>query len=170
MAPRANGNTAPVCPVSRNEVLPGMPGIMLPYVPKAVDLPSAIAAANQAAQLLQTLAGPVGNNIGGGGGNPAGGYYGVRPQTVRWREKERHTATIRYYAKNATTGDYDFAQWLEVDRIVYIKWHDKVQKIDLIAEWVFRPEPGKKLMKIDGGDVNPTDPRTFTGVPGIEVQ
>jgi len=153
MAP-LNGSVAPVCPISRSQVLPGQPGIMQPYIPRAVDLPSAIAAANQINRIVQSTLSPglQPNNVPtlgtGAGIGTSGGASGVKKIIDRWQEKKRTTDIIRFYAKDEN-GVEDKDQWLEVERIAYIKWHDTVQKIDLIFEWPYDPsaEGNSKLMK-----------------------
>lgn len=164
MAPRSSNGTAPVCPVSRDQTVFAMPGVVLPFVPKAVDLPSAIAAANQTARQLQALAGPVTNNLFpiGGPVAPPSGITGVKKVSTRWVEKSRQTADIRFYATNSS-GDYDKSQWVDVRRIIYIKWHDRVQGIDFIVQWKYERqlERGTKLLKLNGNAVDATDPRTY---------
>jgi hypothetical protein len=151
-----NGSVAPVCPVSRSQTPPGMPANIFAYVPKPSDLPSAIAAANQLAAILQPLAGlgaarnnvfppfmPVPANINSG---PIGG---VLKKTQRWSETERQTATIRFYPKDSN-GNEDKEQWIEVKRIVHIVWHDKVQKLDLTVDWPYDHQvEGGRLMKME---------------------
>jgi len=53
-----NGSVAPVCPTSGSQRPPGMPGVMLPSIPRATDLPSAILVINQISQLLQFVFNP----------------------------------------------------------------------------------------------------------------
>lgn len=140
-----------------------MPGVVLPYVQKAVDLPTAIAAANQATRLLQALAGPVTNNLFPiGGPIPVkGAIVGVKKVSVRWAERSRQTATIRFYVKDAS-GKEDKEQWIDVERIIYIKWHDRVQGIDFVVTWPYDQRvDGGKLLKLNGNPVISTDPRTF---------
>jgi hypothetical protein len=161
-----NGSAATVCPVSRSQGVPAMPGVVLPFVPKAVDLPSAIAAANQTAQQLQALAGPVTNNLFPVGGIPSPAQHnaidGVLNVSTRWVEKSRQTADIRFYATNPD-GSFDENQWIDVRRIIYIKWHDKVQGVDFIVQWKYdrQLERGTKLLKLNGNAVDATDPRTY---------
>jgi hypothetical protein len=140
-----------------------MPGVVLPYVQKAVDLPTAIAAANQATRLLQALAGPVTNNLFPiGGPIPAkGAIVGVKKVSVRWTERSRQTAVIRFYAKDGNNNE-DKSQWIDVERIIYIKWHDRVQGINFIVTWPYDAHTeGGKLLKLNGNPVDMTDPRTF---------
>jgi len=152
MAP-LNGSIAPVCPISRDQPVAGQTGIMLPFIPRAVDLPTAIIAANQINRLVQTALSPPPphNNFtppGPSGGAPDGGSgRPVEKKPDRWKEKKRTTNIIRFYPKDEN-GKEDKDQWVEVERIVYIKWHDTVQKIDLIFEWPYDPGlEGGKLMK-----------------------
>jgi len=147
-----NGSVAPVCPISRPQVLPGQPGIMQPYIPRAVDLPTAIAAANQINRIAQGTLSPglPPNNLSpglGAGIGTHGGAHGVKKKIDRWQEKKRITNIIRFYATDES-GIEDKEQWVEVERIVFIKWHDKVQRIDLIFEWPYDSGvEGGKLMK-----------------------
>jgi hypothetical protein len=57
-------NGAPVCPISRDQAVPGQPGLRLPPVPRALDLPSLIQAVNTIRNVLTMISiGPVTNNI-----------------------------------------------------------------------------------------------------------
>lgn len=150
--------SAPVCPVSRSQVPPGMPGMMQPFVPMSFDLPSAIIAANQANRAigLALAPGPVPNNLFPRGApyGTTGAILGTHKQIERWKERERHTNTIRFYAIDAAN-KVDKEQWVDVERIVYIRWHDTVQRIDLTFQWPYDPgiEGGtdhSMLLKVDG--------------------
>jgi hypothetical protein len=64
MNAKQNGRAAPVCPISRDQAVPGMPGRRNPPVPSVQDLPSALAAINQLAiNLMQMLLPPAPNNV-----------------------------------------------------------------------------------------------------------
>jgi hypothetical protein len=131
-----------------------MPANIFAYVPKPIDLPSAIAAANQLAQVMQPLAG-----LGAATNNvfppfmpvPSvrGPIAGLLKKTQRWSEKERQTATIRFYPKD-NNGKEDKEQWIEVKRIVHIVWHDTVQGLDLTVDWPYDHQvEGGRLMKME---------------------
>lgn len=146
---RANGSVAPVCPVSRSQTPPGMPPQIFTYVPKPIDLPSAIAAADALAGVLQPLAGLGASGLSVPAPNARSPIVGVLKKTQRWREKTRQTATIRFYATDSD-GNEDKEQWIEVKRIVHIVWHDKVQGLDLTVDWPYDPQAeGGKLIKME---------------------
>jgi hypothetical protein len=139
-----------------------MPANIFAYVPRPIDLASAIAAANQLAQILQPQAGlgAAPNNVFPPfmtAPNKRSPISGELKKVQRWREKERVTATIRFYV-TGPDGKVDAEQWIEVKRIVHIVWHDKVQGIDLTADWPYEPQvEGGKLMKMEP----PPEPGTY---------
>jgi hypothetical protein len=107
-----NGNVAPVCPISRSQVASGMPGVRIPVIPTATDLPSLIAAVNTINLLVQQLLGPgrVTNNVyppnmplsPSGGSSPvshggAAAYFLGQPE---WAEKHRSTQHINSFHKD----------------------------------------------------------------------
>jgi hypothetical protein len=64
MNTKVNGSAAPVCPISRDQAVPGMPGRRMPPVPLVQDLPSVLAAVNQLTiNLTQMLVPPAPNNV-----------------------------------------------------------------------------------------------------------
>lgn len=155
MARSTNGSVAPVCPVSRPQVPAAMPVNVFTYVPKPIDLPSAIAAANQLASILQPLSGLGAglNNVYPSSGVPQptlpGG--GLLEKQQRWKEKtdQRQTATIRFYPIDSD-GNEDKTQWIEVKRIVHIVWHDSVQGLDLTVDWPYDSQVERgELMKME---------------------
>jgi hypothetical protein len=142
-APMAN---APVCPISRDQPLPGMPGTMLSAVPKAVDLPSAIAAANALGTIVTMLVNPpTVNNLAlpGPGGIPWMPNYVFRNKTIngpsgkgagppsRWVENERNTQAVDI------VGKIDPTSRISVDRIFFEEWRD--HNNNGIIDW--RPHP-----------------------------
>jgi hypothetical protein len=129
-------NGAPVCPISRSQAAPGMPGIRVPIVPKATDLPSAIQAANTIKNILQQILAnqrPVINNIGqptppfgpSGGGSPTsdGGTVKINPSV--WEETSRRTEIWRFFNPD----DEDI--WIDVERLTKVVWTDHSRKTQL---------------------------------------
>lgn len=115
--------TAPVCPISRSQPVPGMPGTRLPYIPLAVDLPSAIAALH--AINLHLMQPTMINNVyppepiprpGTDGPNQDGGG---RPKKPRWVEVGRVSDTMRI-----SNIDDDEA-WVELDVIKELTFRDE---------------------------------------------
>jgi hypothetical protein len=150
---------APVCPISRDQALPGMPGRYVPYVPRAVDLPSAIAAANALIQALLPQAGQSATNSGANGQGDSQSYRpgqdgpnqdgggGLPKKKKRWEEKDRKKCRIKYYSildAEQATGDNvqkrDRDNWIIMERITYLKFHDKVQDIDFEFYWTYNPQ------------------------------
>lgn len=125
--------TAPVCPVSRSQIPSGQPGTMLPFVSRPVDLPSAIAAANQINRILQQFGQPVFNNVypAQSSGTPEQGDKGIKKKQSRWREKKgsRHTEKVKYHNPE------DDQIWVEVERITKITWEDTGWGTELTFEY-----------------------------------
>lgn len=94
-----NQSVAPVCPITRSELPPTQPGIKIPFVPKATDLESAIAAINRLIDLVLTDAAEA---------------------TIRWLEKERTTVIVRIFNPE------DDAQWVDVERITRLVMEDQI--------------------------------------------
>jgi hypothetical protein len=93
-----NESVAPACPTTRSEVPPTQPGIKFPFVPKATDLESAIAAVNKLIDIVVTDSEP----------------------SIRWLEKERTTDIVRI------TNPDDDSQWVEVERIIRLVMEDQI--------------------------------------------
>lgn len=99
----SNGK-APVCPISRSQAVPGMPPLVIPNIPQALDLPTAM----QALTVIQNVlipytVTPVVNNIGfpfgplpairgNNGPNQDGGGGGKKQD---WQETHRCYEIIR---------------------------------------------------------------------------
>jgi hypothetical protein len=147
-------NGAPVCPVSRSQAVPGMPGNFRPYVPRAFDLPSAIAAANQAGLLMMIFAGPgmVTNNVfpplpfgypllsrNNSPSQDAGGGFAYS----RWRETDRKMGT--YKLENRENPE----NWVKIERIDMIEWEDRKNGTVLRFEFGIPPDiPTTKETKL----------------------
>lgn len=117
---------APVCPISRSQPVPGMPGKMLPYVSPPVDLPSAIVAVKKINQIVQSLSNPVLTPAGGHANatNPNQDSGKGLPHSV-WAEKSRTTKKVKYYNPE------DDQVWIEVERITQIVWVNRVSRTSL---------------------------------------
>jgi hypothetical protein len=124
---------APVCPISRSQAAPGMPGTHAPQVPKATDLPSAIAAINQLNTILQTIGigPPTINNIyppgvippPSGGSSPTSHGGGSSGGTVfkaqDWTEVSRAKTTVQ------VSNPKDDTQWVRLECISQIIWREQ---------------------------------------------
>jgi hypothetical protein len=108
----ATSDVAPVCPITRGEVPPSQPGIKVPIVPKANDLPSVIDAVNKIIDIIATDNTP----------------------TIRWLEKWRTTQIVRI------TNPDDDNQWVDVERIVELMMEDQVNG-DLWYWSLGQPQP-----------------------------
>lgn len=125
--------TAPVCPVSRSQPVAGQPGLSLPPIPHAFDLPSAIAALQQIALVLPQIVGmaPPTNNIfpalpfgssqlaANNSAGPSGGGGGARLKRPKWVEVGRIVDQMRI--NNADDDSF----WVEVDVIKEITFRDE---------------------------------------------
>src|SRR5262245_6070476 len=81
---------APVCPVSRDQAVSGMPGVQLPAAPRALDLPSLILAVNALRHLLQNVIKPIGVPAPNLGVNTFG-QQGSAADKPNWFEVNRTT-------------------------------------------------------------------------------
>lgn len=100
MASGQNGSVAPVCPISRSQAVPGQPGIMLPSIPKAMDLPSVIMAVNAITQILINMTVP-----------PRAG--GVSPIQLGTPALAKPTGGV---AASGVSGKASRGTWFETDR------------------------------------------------------
>ena len=91
-----NGNGAPVCPITRSQVPPAQPGIRVPAIPPATDIPSAIAAINRIITIIND----------------------TTPH-IKWIEAERVTARVRIFNPD------DDNQWVDVIRIMKLIMEDQ---------------------------------------------
>jgi hypothetical protein len=123
-------NGAPVCPVSKSEAIAGQPPAQQTIVP-AVDLPSAIMALNQIAQILQTL--PKNNlapafipapGASSSGQSGSGGGGRVKPG---WEEVERTTDHVRVINPD------DDSVSVPLDRISHLLFRERKTQVTL--EW-----------------------------------
>lgn len=142
-----NGSVAPVCPISRSQAVPGMPGTLLLTVPRAVDLPSAIQAANAVAAILQQLGpGPTLNNVypslpfgypSLAGNNSATQDAGSSSRKhSRWKEKSRVVERRRFYKpEDMHLPEKNRDVWVEVERITKIIWVDTSRGSTLTFEY-----------------------------------
>jgi hypothetical protein len=147
-----NGSVAPACPISRSQAVPGMPGSVRAYIPRAVDLASAIAAVNAINQALAAMVNQVPdiNNVGqmplmspskplvagDFSHDPGGG--GPQRKRSRWKEYKRTTQKWRFYRKKDVHDNVPVSRreaWVEVERIEYIEWRDKSRGTKLIFEY-----------------------------------
>lgn len=120
-----DARVAPVCPVSRNQPVPGQPGLKYPTIPIATDLPSAIASLNASAAALQLFFRPV-NNVApilGGGPTSFDGGSGQdnnasKSRRQNWVEASRTTEQMRI------TNLDDDTFWVEVPVITNIVFVD----------------------------------------------
>jgi len=107
---------APVCPISRDQAVSGMPGAQLPAAPRALDLPSLLLAVNALRRLLQDAIGP---NLGVPGPNLALNTFGQQGSAANkpnWFEVSRSTEHKRIYHKSAS-GKVDRSMFVDVERI-----------------------------------------------------
>jgi len=108
---------APVCPISRDQAVSGMPGIQLPAAPRALDLPSLILAVNALRLLLQNVINPIGvpqPNLRLNTAQQQGGMAAVKPD---WFEVDRTLEHKRVYHKDPKTGKQDPNMFVDVERI-----------------------------------------------------
>lgn len=137
---RANGFSAPVCPISRSGPKPLQPGILIQSAPKASDLPSLINAVNILNQSVQFLYMPqVTNQIIGVPGTPViinntSTSTEANPATkgpgqinMNWVEIERDYEIVRLHNPRVDS------EYVDVERISHLKFADF--KHQTIWEW-----------------------------------
>ncbi len=137
-------SNAPICHVSTGSTPIKQPrATLLPSIPAAVDLPSALAAINALKLLIQMMSGQQGSSgargntqpLGGGGVASAGGggaagaqgqkgQDGKDPTGGRFIEdrSKRVTKKIRIFQDNDKTSD----NWVDINQINHVVWIDKV--------------------------------------------
>jgi hypothetical protein len=106
---------APVCPVSRSQPVAAQPGVQLPAVPLATDLPSLVAAVNSLRNLLQNALGP-GLPYFGSGLRMAASIKPILADRPNWFETDRTTENKRIYHHDPN-GKVDKTMFVDVVRI-----------------------------------------------------
>jgi hypothetical protein len=130
------GPQAPTCPTSKDQILPGMPGVDLPWLGPVSDLQSALIAVNRLSQYINQLySWPVINNVFNYKTPNAVGA--VNPQYKltysRWAEDrtKRVRRRYKYYAKDQA-GNIDMETFVITERIEQMAWYDRGWKSWLI--------------------------------------
>jgi hypothetical protein len=118
---------APVCPISRNQALSGMPMRRMPAIPRANDLASAIAALNEIANLIQNPGVNSGTSDGfSQGESVSGGDNNNNPKVddgsgggkkkKRWDETERNVVQVEVFNPD----DHDISiKFPQITRLAY---------------------------------------------------
>jgi hypothetical protein len=116
----------PVCHVSTDQVIDQPPKVLLPSIPEATDLNSALAAINAMRQMLLLLAGQIGR--GGAQGPPgAAGKSAQKEKVGRWNEVSRSTSKVKVFNPD------DKTQFVEVERINKLTMKDSVTN----EQWIW---------------------------------
>ena len=118
----SNG-TAPVCPITRSQAPSAQPGIVIPPIPRASDLPSAINAINQLIQTVNwMLSPPVINNA---------LFINNMPfPKMRWAETKRVVEPVRIVSNQ------DPNVWIDIQRISSVSFTDNVTQSALQWNYV----------------------------------
>lgn len=126
------GDVAPTCPISRDQPA-GVPSTSIrTTIPRAFDLPSAIAAVNITRSIIsQAVFAKVINNVYA----PPKGFPGAvidKERNSRWKEvtSQRVKRKYKYYAKDAD-GKKDDDVWVMTERIERMVWTDSAWKTSL---------------------------------------
>jgi|SRR5215467_12232006 len=144
-----NGSVAPVCPISKSEAVPGGPGALLPLPPRAVDLPTAIAAINQLVQVVNTIINPP-NNL---------NISLFLPKPV-WKETGRQMLTQRVYNPD------DKSMWVDVEHIVHLRMTDMTNGTSMILNYPAPKLGGVGTAPTTGGGTTPTSSGGPATTPG----
>jgi hypothetical protein len=146
-----NGSVAPVCPVSRDEAVPGGPGLLLPTPPPAFDLPSAILAINQLRQIVNILINPPPNvNL---------QLKVAFPKPV-WVETNRNMVTQRVFNPD------DHSMWVDVQHIAMLDMTDKTTGTAMTLLYNPPKAGGVGTAPTTGGATTPTGPGGPVQTPG----
>lgn len=133
-----NTKVAPVCPVSRSQPVSNAPGNPMPVVPKALDLPSLIAAANAIRLQVLQLIGPsmVVNNMFPPRpfGYPQLKYTVPIPPLADWYEVDRVDEDITVYHK-LPNGNGDVTQKIVLTRVDNATFRDR--NTESFFEWKY---------------------------------
>lgn len=115
---------APVCNISVNEVINQPPGVKLPSIPQATDLPSALSAIQAMTDMLNILVGNIPNTRGQPGRAGQAGQPGKNPKNSIGRFTE--VSGSRVTEKVKVTNPQDSSQFVEVERINKVVMRDNV--------------------------------------------
>jgi len=144
-----NGSVAPVCPISKSEAVPGGPGALLPLPPRAVDLPTAIAAINQLVQVVNTLINP-----------PLTTNISMFIPKPKWKETGRKMMTQRVYNPE------DKSMWVDVEHIVQLTMTDKMLGQSMVLNYPAPKLGGVGTAPVTGGTTAPTSSGGTATTPG----
>jgi len=144
-----NGSVAPVCPISKSQAVPGSPGALLPLPPRAVDLPTAIAAINQLINVVNNLVNPP-DNV---------NYDLFIPKPV-WAETGRKMMTTRLYNPN------DKSMWVDVEHINQLTMTDKMLGQSMVLNYAAPKLGGVGTAPTTGGTTTPTGSGGPATTPG----
>lgn len=118
--------TAPICPVSRNQPVADQPAIRAVMVPRATDLPSAIAALAQIQLALQPPQVPA-NNVMPPGGIKQPSSSGGGSKQAGWTEVAREMEEHRIYNQD------DPSVWITLHRVTHLRFLETKTQVSL--EW-----------------------------------
>lgn len=125
--------TAPVCPISRSQAVPGMPDQRLPMPIRATDLPSLLAAVNAIRAILMGPDTTINNvyrprpSLHQDSPDQHGAAFMGYPE---WDEAERITDDVRVYhnaveSKEGGIAIADKTQWVDITRIPKTTFRDR---------------------------------------------
>jgi len=113
---------APQCFISVNETINQPPGVLLPSIPQATDLASALSAIQAMTDMLNLLTGQIVNTRGQPGRQGQAGQPGKNNQNKVGRFTE-----IKRVTENVTvTNPQDSSQFVEVERINALTMRDNI--------------------------------------------
>ena len=118
----------------------GRPQFLKPFIPQAIDLSSAILAANNLRNIIQGLINhPIVNNVyppRNPGGNVTQAPDKYQLKTPRWVEQKskRVRQKYKYYGRD-DQNNQDKTTWAVTERIEHMVWYDKAWKSYLI--WTY---------------------------------
>jgi hypothetical protein len=152
---------APTCPVStdqstgpRQAYLFNRPQFVRPTIPRAVDLSSALASANIARTIIQSLVvNKTINNVRDNIQTPPKGMTTLAPdkfknKTARFVEQtdKRKKNNYVYYGETED-GDTDKDVWVVTERIERMVWYDRAWKSYMVWVYGSKGDKGKNIGK-----------------------
>ena len=155
-------NVAPTCPISKDQPAPldtpfnfGRPQFIRPSIPQAVDLSSAILAANNLRMIMLSLINnPIRNNVvpaKNPGGKVTESPDKYKLKNARWTEQKSKRVKQKYkYYGIDDDGQKDTTTWVIMERIERMVWYDKAWKSYLVWEYGDKGE-GEAVGNSSGG-------------------
>lgn len=152
------GDVAPYCPTARDQPLgPMSPLPIRSVIPRAHNLPSAIAAVNIARSIIdQVVRSQTINNVFGSSravyDKHTPGRDIDKRRDARWVEnkKLRVKRRYKYYVENSD-GTKDKDSWVMTERLERVVWYDRAWKTYLVFRYGDKEDDGEPVAPVAAG-------------------